>query len=111
MKKKDEKNRICVDFKKLNKLTIADPESMTTAEDLFQRLRKSKYFCKIDLSTGYRQIPAAEVNVEKTTLITHDGTYDFLRMQFRMKKFGVTFVHRMRNILAGLDNMYSYIDD
>ena len=43
VKKKDGPDRICVDYRKLNKLTVADPEPMTTAEDLFQRLGKNKY--------------------------------------------------------------------
>ena len=80
----------------MNKPTIADPEPMTTAEDIFQRLGKSRCFCKIDLSKGYRQIPTAEVNVEKTAFIKHNGTYDSLRMQFGMKRFGATFGHGMK---------------
>ena len=47
VKKKDGSDRICVDYQKLNKLTVADPEPMITAEDLFQRLGKSKYYSKI----------------------------------------------------------------
>ena len=53
VKKKDGSDRICVDYRKLNKLTLADPESIITAEDLFQRLGKSNYYSKIDLSKGY----------------------------------------------------------
>ena len=65
VKKKDRPDRICVDYRKLNKLTVADPEPMTTAEDLFQRLGKSKYYSKMDLSKGYWQIPVAEEDTEK----------------------------------------------
>ena len=43
VKKKDKSNLVCLDYQKSNKLTVADPEPMTTAEDLFQRLGKSKY--------------------------------------------------------------------
>ena len=39
--KKDGSDRICVNYRKLNKLTIADPEPMVTADDLFQRLGKA----------------------------------------------------------------------
>ena len=60
VKKKDGSDHICVEYRKLNKLTVADPESMTTAEDLFQMLGKSKYYFKIDLSKGYWQISVAE---------------------------------------------------
>ena len=35
VKKKDGSNRVCVDFRKLNKITEVDPEPMMTAEDLF----------------------------------------------------------------------------
>ena len=53
VKKKDGSNRICIDYRKLNKVTVADPEPMKTPEDLIQRLRKSCYFSKIDLSKEY----------------------------------------------------------
>ena len=38
VKKKAGCNRVCVDFRKLNKITEVGPEPMTTAEDLFRRL-------------------------------------------------------------------------
>ena len=53
VKKKDGSNRVCVDFRKLNKITEVDPEPMTTAEDLFRRLSGKKYLSKIDLTKGY----------------------------------------------------------
>ena len=60
VKKKDRSNRICVDYRKLNKVTVANLKPIKTPEDLFQRLGKSNYFSKIDLSKGYWQIPVAE---------------------------------------------------
>ena len=53
--KKDGSNRVCVDFRKLNKITEVDPEHMTTAEDLFGLLSGMKYLSKIDLTKGYWQ--------------------------------------------------------
>ena len=111
VKKKDGSNRICVDYRKLNKLTIADPEPMITAEDLFQQLGRSRYFSKIDLSKGYWQIPVAEEDVPKTAFVTPDGCYEFLRMPFGMKNSGATLVRGMRQLLSGMDHVSSYIDD
>ena len=111
VKKKDGSDRICVDYRKLNKLTVADPEPMKTGEDLFQRFGKSKYYHKIDLSKGCWQIPVAEGNIKKTAFATPHGTCDFLRMPFGMKNLGATLVDGMRKILAGMSNVDSYIDD
>ena len=111
MKKKDGSDRICVDYRNLNKLTVADPEPMTTAEDLFQRLGKSKYHSKIDLSKGYWQIPVAEKDIKKTAFVLPDGTYDFLAVPFGMKNSRATLVRGMKKILAGMNNVDSCIDD
>ena len=58
-KKKDGSNRMCVDYRKLNLVAFADPAPMTTAEDLFGKLGKCRYYSTIDLSKGYWQIPVA----------------------------------------------------
>ncbi|XP_068673121.1 uncharacterized protein [Montipora foliosa] len=52
VKKKDSTNSVCVDYRKLNKLTVFDPEPMPTAEHLFQKLSGDKFYSKIDLSKG-----------------------------------------------------------
>ena len=62
VKKKDGSNRMCVDYRKLNLVTVADPAPMTTAEDLFGKLGKCQYYSTIDLSKGYWQIPVTEEN-------------------------------------------------
>ena len=82
VKKKDGSNRICVDYRKLNKLTVSDPEPMVTPEDLFRRFNEDKFFSKIDLSKGYWQIPVAEKDMHKTAFVTPDGSYEFSKMPF-----------------------------
>ena len=111
VKKKDGLNRICVDYRKLNKVTIADPEPMKTLENLFQQLGKSKFFSRFDLSKGYWQIPVAEEDVFKTAFVTPDGKYEFLRMPFGIKNSGATLVRGMRKVLSGMSGVESYIDD
>ena len=102
VKKKDGSNRIYVDYRKLNKVTVADLEPMKTPEDLFQRLGKSNYFSKIDLSKGYWQIPVAEEDVKKTAFVIPDGNYEFIRMPFVMKNSGATFVRGLRMLISDL---------
>ena len=111
VKKKDGSNRVCVDFRKLNKITEVDPEPMTTAEDLFRRLSGKKYLSKIDLTKGYWQIPVAPEDVHKTAFVTPDGQYEFTRMPFGMVNSGATLVRGLRKILEGMPGVGSYIDD
>ena len=75
MENKDVSTRVCVDFRKLNKITKVDPEPMTTAEVLLRQLSGKKYLTKINLSQGYWLIPVAQGDVHKTAFVTPDGQY------------------------------------
>ena len=101
-KKKDGSNKVCVDFRKLNKsykITEVDPEPTTKTEDLFCRLSGLKYLSKIDLTKGYWQIPVAPEDVYKTAFVTPDGQYEFLRMPFGMVNSGATLVQGLEKVL------------
>ena len=109
--KKDGSNRLCIDYRKLNKITVFDPEPMTTSADVFEKLCNARYLTTIDLAKGYWQIPVAKDDVPKTAFVTHEGSYEFLRMPFGMINSSATFVRAMRKLLQGIDNVEMYIDD
>ena len=111
VRKKDGSNRVCVDYRKLNKITVFDPEPMGSADEIFHKLSKDKYFSKIDLSKGYWQVPVAEANIAKTAFITSDGSYEFLKMPFGMMNSGATLVRGMKKPLYGMHNVDSIVDD
>lgn len=111
VKKKDGSNRICIDYRKLNKLTIKDPEPMPFIEDMFQNIGQDKYFSKLDLTKGYWQIAMAEEDIKKTAFVTHNAKLEFLRMPFGTKSAGATLMRCMRILLHGIQNVHNYIDD
>ena len=111
VKKKDGSNRMCVDYRKLNLVTVADPAPMTTAEVLFGKLGKCHYYSTIDLSKRYWKIPVTEEDMHKTAFLTPDGCNEFLRMPFGMKNSGATLVRGMRKLLQDMDNVECHIDD
>ena len=111
VKKSDGSNRVCVDYRKLNKLTVFDPEPMPTAEELCQKTGNDKFFSKIDLSKGYWQIKVAEEDIPKTAFVTPDGHWEFLRMPFGMVNSGATLKRGMSRILKDVDNVLFYWDD
>ena len=111
VKKKDGSNRMCVDYRNLNLVTVEDPAPMSTAEDLFGKLGKCQYYSTIDLSKGYRQIPVAKEDIHKTAFVTPHGCYEFPCMPFGIKNSGATLVRGMRKLLQDMDNVECYIDD
>ena len=111
VKKRDGSDRVCVDYCKLNKLTMFDPEPMPAAVDLFQKLNGDKFFSKVDLSKGYWEISLPEADIPKTAFVTPDGLYEFLKMPFGMVNSAATLKRGMRKLLKGMNNVEFYRDD
>ena len=47
--KKDGSQRMCVDYRALNEITIKNKYPLARIDDLFDQLKEAKYFSKIDL--------------------------------------------------------------
>ncbi|GJW08565.1 putative reverse transcriptase domain-containing protein [Tanacetum coccineum] len=56
VKKKDGSFRMCIDYQELNKLTMKNSYPLPRIEGLFDQLRGSNVYSKIDLRSGYHQI-------------------------------------------------------
>ena len=107
VKKKDNTNRVFVDYRKLIKLTLFDHESMPNADHLFQKLVETKN----DLSKGYWQITIPEEDIPKTAFGTPEGSYEFLKMTFGMINSAATLKRAMKKLIEGLDDVDFYWDD
>ncbi|GFR65847.1 zinc finger protein [Elysia marginata] len=111
VKKKDGSNRVCIDYRQLNKITTFDPQPMTPPADVFQGMEKDQYFWKLDLSEGYWQIPVRKEDIPKTAFVTMDCHYEFLRMPFERMNSGATLTRAVKKLLCGMDNVVDYIDE
>ena len=111
IRKKDGSVRFCIDFRKLNKVIMFDPEPIPNPETLFGELHDSKYFSKIDLTKGYWQVPMSERSRAKTAFVTTEGQYQFRFMPFGLVLAGAVFTRMMRKLFSGVENVVSYIDD
>ena len=70
--KKDENGdwtdmRFCKDYRLLNDCTELEKYPLPVAEEVFNDLGQAKFFTKIDLRSGFNQIPIAPEDMEKTT--------------------------------------------
>lgn len=83
VKKKTGDYRMCVDYRALNKKTIPDKYPLPRIDDQLDRLYGNKYFCTLDLLSGYFQCPVNDKTTrDRLSFVTPDGKYTFKRMPF-----------------------------
>ena len=70
LKKKEDTWRMCINYRRLNKVTIKNSYPLPRADDLIDRLQGARYFTKLDLRTGYHQIRISEDDVPKKAFCT-----------------------------------------
>ena len=110
--KKDGSLRICIDFRRLNSVTVPDPYYMVTLDEILEKVGSSGCLSKLDLSKGFYQIGIEEESREKTAFVTPFGKFCFNRMPFGLRNAPAIFQRTMEEVLRGC-YMFSapYIDD
>ncbi|UYV71409.1 hypothetical protein LAZ67_8003042, partial [Cordylochernes scorpioides] len=113
VKKRDGKYRFCVDYRKLNDVTVKDVYPIPRIDDVMDTLQGSKYFSAIDLRSGYWQVEIKEKDKEKTAFTTTHGLYEFNVMPFGLCNAPATFERNMDNVLGNLrwQICLCYLDD
>ena len=111
--KKDGSIRFCVDYRKLNAITVRDVYPLPRIDDSLTVLNSGKIFSSLDLSSGYWQIPMAPDDKHKTAFVTDRGLFEFNVMPFGLTNAPATFQRFMDAVLAGLKwtSLLVYLDD
>ena len=73
IQKKDGSWRFCVDYRRLNELTIKNRFPMPVMEEILEELAGSYYFTKLDMRSGYHQVSMHLEDEYKTAFKTHQG--------------------------------------
>ena len=88
VKKKDNSWRMCIDYRSLNASTKADAYPLPRMATLLQKIGSARYFTKIDLASGFHQIPVNPNSREFTAFSTPYPIAGNSHFQWRVMPFG-----------------------
>jgi hypothetical protein len=111
--KKDETQRMCVDYRSINEVTIKNKYPLPRIDDLFNQLSRACVFSEIDLRSGYYQLKIRATDIPKTVYITRYGLYEYMVMSFGLTNAHVYFRYLMNKVfMEYLDKfMVVFVDD
>ena len=110
--KQDGSWRFCVDYRKVNSVTVADAFPLPRIDDLIDRIGSARFLTKIDLSRGYWQVPLDEESAPVSAFVTPFGLFQWKYMPFGLCNAPATFQKLVAKVIAGLEQFVgAYLDD
>lgn len=114
VRKKTGEIRICVDYRKLNDMTVKDAFPLPRIEDALQAVQNAKIFSSIDLAQGYLQLAVKKEHQQKTAFrCGSQGFFEFSKMPFGLCNAPASFCRMMELCLGDQQyvTMLLYLDD
>jgi Reverse transcriptase (RNA-dependent DNA polymerase) len=113
IQKPDGSIRFCIDYRKLNDVSVNDSYALPRIDDCLYSLGSAQYFTTLDANSDYWQINFAPEDREKTAFTSHRGLFQFLRMPFGLKTAPATFQRSIDVILSTVcfQRALTYLDD
>jgi len=97
--------RVCIDYRKLNSVSIVDNAYMPTLDDILEKVGNCSVLSKLDLSKGYYQVAMEESSQEKTAFVSPFGKFQFKRMPFGLRNAPTVFQRLMDKVLSGCSTL------
>ena len=115
--KKDRTWRVCIDYRDLNAVTRMDAYPLPKIDELLNRLARAQIFSKVDLHSGFHQIPMEESSIPLTGFRVSEPIEGCSHFEWRVMPMGLstappTFQRWMELSLQGLEAFtLVYLDD
>ena len=113
VKKKSGETRFCIDYRKLNAISVKDAYPLPRIDDCLDALAGAKCFSTLDLASGYWQVGMTEEAKLKSAFVTNGGLFQWKVMPFGLCNAPSTFERLMEKVLTGLTWQIClvYLDD
>jgi hypothetical protein len=113
VKKKDGSLRLCVDYRRLNSMTVKNRYPLPLINDLLDQLRRATIYTKMDLRGAYNLLRIKEGEEWKTAFRTRYGLFEYAVMPFGLTNAPASFQHLMNHVFRDmLDvSVIVYLDD
>ncbi|CAF3648320.1 unnamed protein product [Rotaria sordida] len=113
VKKKDKTMRFCIDYRRLNAITIKDAFPLPRIDEIFDQSSDAMHYTKFDFKSGYFQVPLSKEDRPKTAFSTRDSHYQFTVLPQGITNEPATFQRVINHILGPARWKYAlaYIDD
>ena len=97
--KKDGTWYMCIDYQAVNKISVKNIYPLPQIDELINNLKGAKLFTKLNLKSGYHQIPIESTDVWKMAFKTKEGFFEWLVMPFGLTNAPTTFMRYMDDLL------------
>ena len=114
VRKKDGSLRFCINFRKLNSLTVKDSHLLPHICETLESLAGAAHYLTFDMNSGFWQVPMDKESKQYTAFTLGSmGLYECESMPFRLCNAPPTFQRLMLNCLGELNLTYCliYLDD
>jgi len=105
--------RFCVDYRKLNEITVKNRYPIPLIQETLARLSQARWYTKLDIIAAFNRMRIAEGYEYLTAFRTRYGLFESLVMPFGLTGAPATFQHYINDVLRPFLDLFctAYIDD
>ncbi|CAK1595187.1 unnamed protein product [Parnassius mnemosyne] len=103
--------RLCVDMRRANTAILRENHTLPSMDHLLPKIRKAKYFSKLDIKNAFHQVELHPNSRYLTTFVTSSGLYRYKRLMFGVSCAPELFQKILEKMIIKCEGVINFIDD